>query len=348
MNTMKTIRWGMIGCGAVAEKKSGPGFYKAKHSKLIGVFARNIHHAEDYAKRHGISKVYPTAEEMVTDPEIDAIYIATPPAFHKEYALWCARYGKAVYLEKPMAMNYQECLEIIKVFKDSGIPLFVAFYRRAMEKFLKIRELVGNKAIGDIRCVNVVLHQPPEKTDFNRDHLPWRVLPQVAGGGKCLDMGIHTIDFLDYVFGPIEEVHGIAENQAGLYDVEDIVTATWRFASGVQATGNWCYTCFENRDEVEMIGSEGRIWFEFFSGKPVFIKTKQGVQEFNYPDPEHVQQPFIQTVVNELLGIGKCPGDAQSAARASLVMDQLLRRPRKGVPLRSCSDPGSPVSPRPI
>jgi len=322
---MKTIRWGMIGCGAVAEKKSGPAFNKADHSRLVGVFARNAERAGDYARRHGVPRVYDSALEMVNDPEIDAVYIATPPVFHKEYALLCAKHAKAAYLEKPMAMNYGECQEIASVFKNAGIPLFVAFYRRAMEKFLKVKELVGRKAIGDIRCVNVVLHQPPDKTDFARDHLPWRVLPQIAGGGKCLDMGIHTIDFLDDLFGPIEEVRAIAANQAGLYEAEDIVTAAWRHASGVQATGSWCYTCFDNRDEVEIAGSGGRIRFEFFSDKPVIIKTKDGVRELKYPDPQHVQQPFIQTVVNDLLGIGKCPGDPESAARASWVMDQLLR-----------------------
>lgn len=326
---MRTIRWGMIGCGAVTEVKSGPGFYKAKNSTLLGVYSPIAGQGEDYAKRHGVPKVYSSIEEMMEDAEVDAVYVATPPAFHKKYALMCAQYGKVAYVEKPMADRYEECREIIEACKLAGTPLYVAFYRRAMERFLKIKELVDTKAVGEVRSVHVTLHQSPEPEDYNKEKLPWRLLPHVAGGGKCLDMGIHTMDILDFVFGSIEEVHGIAGNQGGLYEVDDIVTATWRFTSGVQGTGNWCFTCFESLDNVEIVGSKGKIWFEFFSDKSIFLKTVDGVQEFNYPNPQHVQQPFIQSIVDELNGTSICPGDAESAARTTKVMDKILESYRK-------------------
>lgn len=321
---MKNIRWGIIGCGDVTEVKSGPGFYKANNSTLLGVYSRKEGKAEDYAKRHGVAKVYNSVEEMLEDVEVDAVYIATPPAFHKQYTLMCAQYGKVVYVEKPMADRYEECQEMIKACHSAAVPLFVAFYRRAMERFLKVKELVDTKALGEVRSVHITLHQPPELSDYNRDNLPWRLLPNIAGGGKFLDLGVHMMDLLDFIFGPIADVHGFAGNQAGLYEVEDIVTATWRFSSGVQGTGSWCFTSFENLDIVEIIGSEGKIWFEFFSDKALFLQTSDGVQEFYYPNPQHVQQPIIQSIVDELNGKGKCPADGESAARTTKVMDKIL------------------------
>ena len=326
---MKTICWGMIGCGSVTEVKSGPGLYKAENSALRGVFSPTASRAEDYAKRHGVPRVYATAEEMMEDDGIDAVYIATPPVFHKKYALMCARHGKAAYVEKPMAGRYEDCLEMISAAEKANTKIFVAYYRRAMDRFLRIKELLDQKVIGDVRTVHVTQYQPPEPADFDREHLPWRVQPLIAGGGKCLDMGIHTMDILDFYFGPIKEVYGIAGNQAGLYEAEDIVAAAWRSKSGVLGTGSWCYTCFEKRDEVVISGSTGIIRFEFFSDKPVYVHTGEGVREFSHPNPAHVQQPFIQTIVNELNGMGKCPGDAASAARASKVMDAILEGYRK-------------------
>lgn len=326
---MKTIRWGMIGCGAVTEVKSGPGLYKSENSTLIAVTSADLAMSQSYAQRHGVPKVYATPEELVKDPDIDAVYIATPPVAHKSLSLLAARAGKHVYVEKPMAMRFAECQEIIDECRDHGVRLYVAFYRRAMERFLQVKQWLDAKAIGDVRCVKAVQHQPPAPEDLSRTTLPWRLLPQVAGAGKFLDMGVHTLDIFDFWFGPIVEAHGIASNQAGLYDVEDTVTATWRHANGTQGFGSWCYVCGENQDHVEIIGSRGRIEMEFFSDQPLRLITPDGAQEADLPNPPHVQQPFIQSIVNDLNGVAACPGNVESAARASWVADEILKQFRQ-------------------
>ncbi|MDR3413776.1 MAG: Gfo/Idh/MocA family oxidoreductase [Formivibrio sp.] len=326
---MKTIRWGMIGCGAVTEVKSGPGLYKSDHSTLVAVTSADINMSRSYAERHGVAKVYATPEELVLDPEIDAVYIATPPVVHKSLSLLAARAGKHVYVEKPMAMRFAECQEIIDECQRHNVRLYVAFYRRALERFLQVKRWLDDAAIGEVRCVKAVQHQPPAQEDLSRATLPWRLLPQVAGAGKFLDMGVHTLDIFDFWFGAIEEVHGIASNQAGLYDVEDTVTATWRHASGVQGFGSWCYVCGDDQDHVEIIGSMGRIEMEFFSDKPLRLITADGVHESNIPNPQHVQQPFIQSIVNDLNGVAVCPGNVESAARASWVADEVLKNFRQ-------------------
>ncbi|MBT3068869.1 Gfo/Idh/MocA family protein [Rhodoferax sp. U11-2br] len=326
---MKTIRWGMIGCGSVAEVKSGPGFYKSDNSALVAVTSRQLKHAQSFAERHGVPKVYASSEELVADPEIDAVYIATPPSSHKALSLLVAKAGKHVYVEKPMALRFEECRDIVEACQQHGVRLFVAFYRRAMPRFLQVKAWIDSGAIGAVRLVRVVQHQPPATEDLSPATLPWRLRPDVAGGGKFLDMGIHELDLFDFLFGAIEEVQGIASNQAGLYAVEDTVTATWRHASGVQGVGSWCYVGAANEDAIQIIGSKGTISFEFFSDKPLKLVNGDGEQLLEIPNPPHVQQPFIQSMVDDFNGVAPCPGSVDSAVRSTWVADQVLSNYRR-------------------
>jgi predicted dehydrogenase len=322
---MRTIRWGIIGCGDVTEVKSGPGFQKANHSSLAAVMRRNGELARDYAHRHGVSRWYDHAEALIDDPEVDAIYIATPPAFHKTYTLLSARAGKPVYVEKPMALNYEECQVMIQACRAANVPLFVAYYRRALSRFLKVKELIDSQIIGEVRFVSVTLHQPLAPKELNAQTLPWRVIPAVAGGGYFIDLASHMLDFLDYLFGPIRHVHGFAANQAHRYPAEDIVTGTFVFESGIQGVGTWCFTSFDRRDVTEIVGSEGKLTYSTFDSQPIILTTAKGSTEFSYDYPPHIQQPLIQTVVDALNGVGICPSTGESAARTSWVMDQMLK-----------------------
>ena len=132
---MKTIRWGIIGCGDVTEVKSGPALQKADHSALVAVMRRNGQLAEDFARRHGVPQWYDDAAALIHDPAVDAVYIATPPSSHKEYTLMSAAAGKPVYVEKPMARNTAECQAMIAACHKANVPLFVAYYRRALARF---------------------------------------------------------------------------------------------------------------------------------------------------------------------------------------------------------------------
>jgi predicted dehydrogenase len=320
---MRTIRWGIIGCGDVTEVKSGPGFQKADQSNLVAVMRRRGDLAKDYAERHGVPRWYDNAAQLINDPEVDAVYVATPPSSHKEYTLMSAAAGKPVYVEKPMALNFSECQEMIAACQHHGVPLFVAYYRRTLARFLKIKELVEADAIGDVRFVNIIFHQPMTAEDLSLDK-PWRVDPNVAGGGRFVDLASHMLDFLDYALGPISDVQGFAGNQAGNYKAEDIVTGSFKFASGVQGVGTWCFSAFENRDTTEIVGTKGRISYSTFDARPITLTTREGSTEFAFDYPQHIAQPLIQTVVDELNGAGECPSTGETAARTSWVMDQLL------------------------
>jgi len=329
-NWQLPIRWGILGCGNVTEVKSGPALQKAQGSSLVAVMRRTAALAEDYARRHGVPRWYRRAEDLIHDPEVDAVYIATPPNSHLDYALLCARAGKPVYVEKPMALNHHQCLVMRQACEAAGVPLFVAYYRRALPRFLKIKELLASGVIGAVRFVTLSLHQPLAQDEVSGAALPWRVIPEVAGGGRFVDLASHMLDFLDFVLGPIAEVRGFAANQAGRYPAEDIVTGTFRFASGVHGVGMWCFTTFGREDWTEITGSEGRLGYSTYDNRPVVLTTAAGRQEFAFDEPAHIQQPLIQTVVDALTEAGVCPSTGESAARTSWVMDELLREFQAG------------------
>lgn len=323
---MDQVRWGIIGCGAVTEVKSGPALKKIPDSDLVAVMRRDGEKAGDYARRHDVAKWYDDADKLINDPDVNAVYVATPPSSHAEYTIKTVKAGKPVYVEKPMALNCRQCEEMIAACEQAGVPLFVAYYRRCLPDFLKVKELVESGAIGDVRFVSIELYQPL-KEQAGPDNLPWRVIPEIAGGGYFFDLGSHQLDFLDYVFGPIASASGRVANQAGLYPAEDIVCADFTFESGVLGSGVWCFTvspCVRT-DRTQIVGSKGRITYSSFDVAPVRLETGRGLEEFHLPRPRHVQQPLLQTLVDELLGRGTCPSTGLTAARTSWVMDQIVR-----------------------
>ncbi|MDR6552527.1 putative dehydrogenase [Paenibacillus qinlingensis] len=320
---MEKVRWGIIGCGDVTEVKSGPALQKAEGSELVAVMRRNGALAEDYAKRHGVAKWYDDAAALVNDPDVNAVYVATPPGFHHEYTLLAAQAGKPVYVEKPMARNHAECQEMIAACEAAGVPLFVAYYRRGLPKFVEIKRLIDSGVIGDVRFVQSSYLQPTR--DYQEGLEPWRIQPELSGGGLFVDLASHALDILDYVLGPIGEVKGFASNQTGKHKVEDIVTTSYAFESGVMGTGVWSFNSYKHLDLNEIVGSLGKLSFSTFSGD-LRIETADGaVQELTIPNPPHVQQPLIQMIVDDLRGIGQSPSTGRTGARTNRVMDELLR-----------------------
>ena len=322
------INWGIIGVGNVCEVKSAPAMNLIKNSKLVAVMRRDGEKAKAYAKKHGVPKWYDQADELIHDPEINAIYIATPPHVHAEYTKKAAAAGKAVYVEKPMARNYRECLEMIESCKNAQVPLFVAYYRRALPNFLKVKELIDRGAIGEVRMVNIQLYQSPDPAVVADSTTNWRVDPNISGGGYFYDLASHQLDLLDFIFGPIKTATGTTANQARIYPAEDIVTASFGFESGVLGSGSWCFTTGKasQKDLTTIMGSKGQVSFPFFGDPYVLLETdEKGIQKFEFELPKHIQYNLIESVVRELTGTGKCPSTGISGARTNWVMEQIVK-----------------------
>jgi len=319
---MSAIRWGIIGCGNVTEVKSGPGFRLAEGSELVAVMRRNGALAEDYARRHEVPYWFDDAERVIQHPEVDAVYISTPPGSHLEYALRVCAAGKPAYVEKPMARNYAECRQMAEAFDADGLPLFVAFYRRGLPRFRKSKELVESGALGTVTAVNYRFSSSSHsRTDPH--NLPWRLIAAESGGGLFLDLGCHTLDVLDFILGPLENVKGGAANLASPHDVEDSVAMTFR-AGGALGCATWNFASAAREDIIEITGTDARLSMSCFGDEPLKLEGEKGEESIELPNPPHIQQPLIQSIVDQLHGRGTCPSTGESASRTAKVIDSVL------------------------
>lgn len=322
---MKTVRWGIIGVGDVTEVKSGPPLYKCENSELVAVMRRNGDKAQDYAERHNVPRWYDNGDDLINDPEVDVVYVATPTHVHKPYVLQAAQAGKHVYCEKPMGLTYDECQEMITACDTAGVKLWVAYYRRAMPRMLKIKSLIEDGTIGDLVAVSIEHFQPTWITPETRaSEISWHHAPEMLGGGQPMDVGCHTIDLLNYWFGNIVEVKGYATNQRGLYLSADTMSASFTFESGVVGSGMWNFTSGIRHEIMTVVGTEGEIRFSVFSPTPITVTTRDNTQTFEFGYPQHVHQPLIETIIAELNDQGQCPSTGVSGAHASWVLDQLF------------------------
>ena len=321
----------MIGCGSVTEVKSGPAFSKVPGSKLVAVMRRNLALAEDYARRHNVPKVYSDTSRLIHDDEIDAVYVATPPGSHARYAIETLRAGKPVYIEKPMALNHAECEIINEASEKFGKPVFVAYYRRALPGFLKVKELIETGTIGKVLFFSLELFKPASD-DEKAGKLPWRVDPAQSGGGHFFDLASHQLDYFDYLFGPVKNVKSIAKNIGGLYKAEDFVTAELEYENGITGVGTWAFTVSKesSRDTIEFTGEKGSIKMSTFSFENIEIRTAAGSQQIINERPEHVQYYLIDKIVRALDGKGEAPSTGITAARTSKVMDEIVAEYYKG------------------
>ena len=324
---MKKLKWGFIGCGEVCEKKSGPAFSEVPGSEVVAVMSRTQEKARSYARRHGVPRWYTDAQELIDDAEVNAVYVATPPSSHATYAIMAMRAGKPVYVEKPLASSYEECARINHVSEQTGVPCFVAYYRRHLPYFLRVREILQQGTIGRVQNVQIRFAWPPRELDYGHpENLPWRLQPDIAGGGYFYDLAPHQLDLLQWMFGVILEASGICANRGGLYEAEDTVSAVFQFENGLPGSGSWCFVAHESArvDRILIIGNEGLLSFSVFDYAPIELHTSQGTQRIEVPNPSYVQYPLIKNVCEHLQGLAVCTCTSVSATPVNWAMDRIL------------------------
>jgi predicted dehydrogenase len=323
VSVAEQVRWGILGCGDVTERKSGPALQRARGSALVAVMRRTAPLVEDYARRHGVPRFYTSAADLVADPEVTAVYVAAPPGAHLELALLAAAAGKPAYVEKPMARSHAECRAMMDAFAAARAPLFVAYYRRALPRFLGARAILEEGRIGRITSLSYRYARSGARPPAGDD---WRLDPARSGGGLFVDLGSHALDLFDWLLGPLLDVAGHAARGGGHEGrVEDVVAMTFRTASGVLGSALWDFAGpGPHEDRVEVAGTDGTLRFAVFGDTPLRLVTPSGEEVFPIPNPDPIQGPLVQTVVDALRGEGSCPSTGETAARTSRVMDQAL------------------------
>lgn len=321
----KTVKWGIIGCGNVTEVKSGPAYQMAEGFELVAVMRRNLELAKDYAERHNVPRYYNDADELINDSEIDAVYIATPPDTHHYYAMKVAQANKICCIEKPMAPSYAGCLEITNTFKTKGLPLFVAYYRRSLPRFNKVKSLLEEKAIGDVRHIHWYLSRTPSDLDKSGDY-NWRTDAKIAPAGYFDDLASHGLDLFNYFFGDVVKADGISKNQQQLYTSKDCIVGSWEYASGVLGSGIWSFGAYQREDKVRIVGSEGELSFSVFLEEPIQLITSQGSETFQIDNPKHIQQFHVENMAKHLYSDIQHPSTGETASHTAWVMDKILNK----------------------
>ncbi|PTX99619.1 oxidoreductase [Verrucomicrobia bacterium LW23] len=316
MSRKKIIRWGIVGCGDVTEKKSGPALSKIEGSRLVAVMRRDGAKARDYAERHGVPIWLDDADALIHHPEVDAVYVATPPGSHAELALKVAAAGKPCYVEKPMGASAAQARAMVAAFEAARQPLFVAYYRRALPWFVWMHEAMTSGLIGEVTELRYRFsgtHYAAPGKD-----LGWRGDAATSGGGLFVDLGSHALDLFDFWFGPLRHVRAwnrpapsqpgqpvVAQQVGMLFEVDrpgaDMAEELGAEGQSLACSATWNFACTEKSDLIEIFGRRGTLRTGLFSHGPVVYETAYGKrQEYTFEAPEHIQQPLLQTVMHAL------------------------------------------------
>lgn len=317
-------RWGIIGCGDVCEVKSAPAYQQVDSFSLVAVMSRSLAKAQDFAKRHNVPKYYDNAQQLIDDPDINAVYIATPPDSHYEFALQVAKAGKVCCVEKPMALNFAQCQGMQHAFAQQKLPLFVAYYRRSLPAFLQIKQWLDDQEIGHVRHIDWQFIRPPSATHLAKTP-NWRTQQEVAKAGYFEDIASHGLDLMSFLLGTIKQAQGVASNQQALYSAYDAVAASLLFESGVTGTGHWNFAASNTTDKVLITGERGQISFSVFEESPAILTTADKCITLGMPKPTPIQGDFVQAMAEHLAGNAIHPSLADTGAHTSWVMDEILR-----------------------
>lgn len=324
MEYNKPVRWGIIGCGAVTEVKSGPPYQNTQAFKLEAVMRRDLEKAKDFAKRHGVPNYYDDVEKLIQNPNIDAVYIATPPDTHKLYGLIVAKAGKPCCIEKPLAPSYKDGVDIVNAFKANNVPLFVAYYRRSLPRFLQIQNWLKENEIGEVRHINWILTKPASAMDLGGEY-NWRTDAKIAPGGYFDDLASHGLDLFAYLLGNFEKAAGISTNQQGLYTAKDAITSSWVHENGITGSATWNFGSFKREDQAAIFGSKGKISFSIFSENDIILENENGIKSLFIDNPKHVQQYHVENLKADLIDGIPHPSTGETALHTNWIMSEILK-----------------------
>lgn len=327
MTASREVTWGLAGCGDIAEKRVVKAIQESVRGRLAGCARRDPRRLAEFQSRHSIPKGYADYREMLGDPELAAVYLATPVWLHGSQTIEAAESGKHVLCEKPMAMNPRECRRMIDACRGNGVKLGVAYYRRFYPAVLKMKDLLDQGAIGRPILVRSTL---VEQARLNEGGQPgWRFVPGQGGGGLLMDMASHRLDVLAMLFGPPESVSALTDTRVCPIEVEDTGSLLIRFAGGIHAMVFASHCVEPPRDDFEILGTEGCLRSAPLNGDRLEL-SRDGVKTFSVPKAENVHQPLIEDFNGAILEDRSPAVPGEEGMKASRLLEAAYRSARSG------------------
>ncbi len=327
----REVAWGLAGCGDIAEKRVVKAIQASERGRLAGCTRRDPRRLAEFRSRHSIPKGHADYREMLGDPELAAVYLATPVWLHASQTIEAAENGKHVLCEKPMAMNSRECRRMVDACRRNGVRLGVAYYRRFYPVVLKMKELLGQGVLGRPILVRSTLVEHARLNEGG--HPGWRFVRDQGGGGLLMDMASHRLDVLAMLFGTPESVSALADTRACPIEVEDTGSLLIRFAGGLHAMVFASHCVEPPRDDFEILGTEGCLRSAPLNGDCLEL-TGAGGKTFSVPKAENVHQPLVEDFNGAILEDRPPAVPGEEGMTASLLLEAAYRSAQSGRAVR--------------
>ena len=322
---MANLRWGLIGCGDIARKRVAPALRDAPDSTLFAVARARFELAPEFAHEFGASRAYKDWRELLADPDVDAVYVATPVDLHAEQSIAAAEAGKHVLCEKPMAFCAADCDRMIAACDANGVKLGVAYYRRFYPVIERVRVLVQQGEIGQVVLAQI--------NAFSRFNAPpggpryWLLEKERAGGGPMMDFGCHRIEVFVNLFGPVEVDAAFADQIVYKRPVEDTSGAFFRLYGGARGVLLVTHATTLPADTVDIWGSEGSLHIGDLNAGDLTVKTARGEREEQHRPRANLHQPLVEDFVRAVQENRKPGVTGEVGREVSRLLDRIYRSP---------------------
>ena len=287
-----TLRWGIIGASGIAHRRTMPAINMTKGNELHALMVRDIDRAEALAQEHGAVHYYASVDGLLSDPDVDAVYIAAPVYLHYQLALQAAQYRKHILCEKPMAMSVDECRHILDACQRHNAHLQICFLLRFHPWFHQIRNLIASGDLGQvIQARASLLKWYPIQAGL------WRRDPARSGGGVLMDIGAHVIDLSTYLLGDVSKVAAFVNSRTTGMDVEETATVFMQTRSGAHVIVDTSFVVPHSGAMLEIYGTKGSV---FVTGGPEWkMKTylNDSMREESSPY-ENLYKPQVEHFSN--------------------------------------------------
>lgn len=337
MSGSGTLGWAVLGCGDITEKRGAPAILAQEQSRLVGFHSRTPARAEEFARRFGADRWTTNREELLADPAVTAVYVATEHHRHHEDVLAAAEAGKHVLCEKPLANSVEEGRQMIDACRAAGVALQVAYYRRYYPKLVKMKELLDTGAIGQPVTASIHLSgrlSPEQAAGAGPYGIGWRVNTEHSGGGALVDTGSHRLDLLCWLLGEPDRVAAFAETGELPIQAPDMETLLIRMHSGVHVVTRHGYRT-PSPDEFEITGTLGTLSATPVDGPSLRLWAGGREESWELPKHENVHFPLFDDFARRVAA-GKPPQYiGEDGLLATWIIEAAYESARSGQVLQS-------------
>lgn len=254
---MRKVKWGVIGAGGIADRRTIPGMLLAQNAELVAIMEVNMELAEKIRAKYNAKKAYDNVDALLTDPDVEAVYIASPVIFHKEQAIKAAKAGKHILIEKPLALTVKDGEEVLEACKKNKVKIAAGFMMRFHPYHQKLKEMIQGGAIGSVvSCGAQFTCWYPDMENA------WRQNKAQSGGGALMDMGVHCIDLIQFITGEKAiKVAALNKTKTFQYEVEDSSSVLFELDNGAfcHVDSNFNIPDAAAKWRIEFYGTKGRI-----------------------------------------------------------------------------------------